>query len=232
MTLNNHRSYITASNIQSYIDSNIILNGTIMDSITRSKANTNTQVDILIDNKKIVTVNLTKGTFKYTLKNNYTKGQHNLTYNYKRDNIYNTTNRSVNFTSNKNTLRITATPITTKIGNQINIKANITNTNASTVKDTLKADIQLNNKIIATNINITNGMLSYNYTIPSSTQSNKKITINIQESTKYNQRNATTTLKISKDYQFINLEKTTITTNKGSKITINGKCDKQFSSPL
>jgi hypothetical protein len=65
-------------------------------------------------------------------------------------------------------------------------------------------------------------MLSYNYTIPSSTQSNKKITINIQESTKYNQRNATTTLKISKDYQFINLEKTTITTNKGSKITING----------
>ena len=222
MTLNNRRTYITASNIQSYIDSNIILNGTAMDSITRSKANTNTQVDILIDNKKIATVNLTKGTFKYTLKNNYTKGQHNLTYNYKGDNIYNTSNRSVNFTSNKNTLRITATPINTKIGNQINIKANITNTNGSLVKDTLKADILLNNKTIATNIDITNGMLSYNYTIPAGTQSNSKITINIQESTNYNQRNATTTLKINKDYQFINLKKTTITTSKGSKITING----------
>jgi len=65
-------------------------------------------------------------------------------------------------------------------------------------------------------------MLSYNYTIPAGTQSNSKITINIQESNKYNQRNATTTLKISKDYQFINLEKTTITTSKGSKITITG----------
>ena len=54
------------------------------------------------------------------------------------------------------------------------------------------------------------------------TQSNSKIGINIQESTKYNQRNATTTLKINKDYQFINLKKTTITTSKGSKITING----------
>ena len=73
MTLNNRRSYITASNIQSYIDSNIIINGTIMDSITRSKANTKSQVDILIDNKKIATVNTTRGTFKYTIKNNYTK---------------------------------------------------------------------------------------------------------------------------------------------------------------
>ena len=54
------------------------------------------------------------------------------------------------------------------------------------------------------------------------TQSNSKICINIHESNKYNQRNATTTLKISKDYQFINLEKTTITINKGSKITITG----------
>ena len=58
-----------------------------MDSITRSKANTNTQVDILIDNKKIATVNTTRGTFKYTIKNNYTKGQHNLSYSYHGDNI-------------------------------------------------------------------------------------------------------------------------------------------------
>lgn len=222
MTLNNRRSYITASNIQSYIDTNIILNGTIMDSITRSKANTNTQVDILIDNKKIATVNTTRGTFKYTIKNNYTKGQHNLSYIYHGDNIYNSSNRSVNFTSNKNTIRIKATPISAKIGDLINIKANITNTNASLVKDTLKADIILNNKTIASNINITNGMLSYNYTIAKGTQSNSKITINIAESSKYNQRNATITLKINKDYQFISLEKTTITTSKESKITING----------
>lgn len=222
MTLNNRRSYITASNIQSYIDTNIILNGTIMDSITRSKANTNTQVDILIDNKKITTVNTTRGTFKYTIKNNYTKGQHNLSYSYHGDNIYNTSNRSVNFTSNKNTIRIKATPISAKIGDMINIKANITNTNASLVKDTLKADIILNNKTIASDITITNGMLSYNYTILRGTQSNSKITIKIHESSKYNQRNATITLKINKDYQFISLEKTTITTSKQSKITING----------
>jgi len=222
MTLNNRRTYITASNIQSYIDSNLILNGTVMDSITRSKANTNTQVDILIDNKKITTINATKGTFKYTLKNNYAKGQHNITYNYKGDNIYNTTSRSVNFTSSKNALRIAATPITAKIGNLINIKANITNTTGNIVKESLKADILLNGKTVATGIDITNGILSYNYTIPQGTQSNSRITINIQENSKYNPRNATTTLKISKDYQFINLEKTTITTNKGSKITITG----------
>ena len=232
MTLNNRRSYITASNIQSYIDSNIILNGTIMDSITRSKANTNTQVDILIDNKKIATVNTTRGTFKYTIKNNYTKGQHNLSYSYHGDNIYNTSNRSVNFTSNKNTIRIKATPISAKIGDLINIKANITNTNASLVKDTLKADIILNNKTIASNITITNGMLSYNYTIAKGTQSNSKITINIHESSKYNQRNATITLKINKDYHFISLEKTTITTSKQSKITINGNITDKNKNPI
>lgn len=215
-------NYITASNIQSYIDSNVIVNGTVMDSITRSKANINTQVDILIDNKKIATVNATKGTFKYTLKNNYAKGQHNITYNYKGDDIYNTTSRSVNFTSNKNALRIRATPITAKIGNLINIKANITNTTGNIVKESLKADILLNGKTVATGIDIINGILSYNYTIPQGTQSNSRITINIYENSKYNPRNATTTLKISKDYQFINLEKTTITTSKGSKISING----------
>ena len=179
-------------------------------------------MDILIDNKKIATVNTTRGTFKYTIKNNYNKGQHNLSYSYHGDNIYNTSNRSVNFTSNKNTLRIKATPISAKIGDLINIKANITNTNASLVKDTLKADIILNNKTIASDITITNGMLSYNYTIAKGTQSNSKITINIHESSKYNPLNATITLKINKDYQFISLEKTTITTSKQSEITING----------
>ena len=222
LTLNNRRTYITANNIKSYIGNTIILNGSITDSITRDKANTNAQVDIHIDGKKITTINTNKGTYRYVLNNNYTAGLHTITYTYKGDSIYANTTRTFNFTSNKNTIRISMPTINAKIGDTINIKANITNTSGNIIKDTVYANIQLNGKTIANNIEVTGGKLSYTYNIPAGTSSNSKITIIIQENSKYNSRNASTTLKINKDYQFITLSRTTITTSKGSKITITG----------
>lgn len=222
MTLNNRKTYITASNIKGYIDNPIILNGTITDSITRTKADTNAEVEILIDNKKVTTVKASKGSFKYTLTNNYSAGLHTITYNYKGDNLYVNSTRTLNLTSNKNTLRVSAPTMNAKIGDSINIKANITNSSGSLVKDTLKANILLNDKTIATNLEVTGGKLSYSYNIPSGTQSNSKLIIIIQENTKYNTRNASTTLKISKEYQFISLAQSTITTSKGTKISITG----------
>jgi len=222
MTLNNRRTYISAAHIKGYLGNSMILNGTVMDSITRSKVITNGEVDILVDNKKIKTIKTTRGTFKYTITNNYTAGTHNITYKYKGDNYYANTTRTLNLTSNKNTIRITLPNIKAKIGDTINIKANITDNKGKLVKDTLHANIQINNKTIANNITVTNGILSYTYNLPTDTTSYNKITVTIQENNKYKTRNATTTLKINKDYQFIYIPETTITTNKGSKISISG----------
>ena len=85
--------------------------------------------------------------------------------------------------------------INAKIGDTINIKATITHTNGSTIKDALKANIQLNGKTIANNIDINTGQLTYAYNIPTGSPSNNKITITIQENNNYNTRSATTTLK-------------------------------------
>lgn len=164
----------------------IILNRNITDSIIGTKANTNAQVDIHIDGKKITTINTNQGTFKYTLNNNYTAGIHTITYTYKGDSIYANTTRTFNFTSNKNTIRISMPTINAKIGDTINIKATITHTNGSTIKDALKANIQLNGKTIANNIDINTGQLTYAYNIPTGSPSNNKITITIQETSKYN----------------------------------------------
>ena len=229
MTLNNRKTYISAVNTKGYIGNTVIFNGTITDSITRTQSNTNNEVDILIDGQKIAIVTANNGTFKYTLKNNnYTAGIHTLTYNYKGDTLYANSTRTLNFTSNKNTLRIATSTITAKIGDNINIKANITNTSGSPVVEKLHAKILLNNKTIADNLEVTNGQLSYTYTIPAGTDSNSKITIIIEENSKYNTRNASTTLKINKDYQFITLTKTIITTSKGSTITITGNITDKY----
>ena len=75
--------------------------------------------------------------------------------------------------------------INAKIGNTINIKATITQTNGSTIKDALKANIQLNGKTIANNIDINTGQLIYASNIPPGSPSNNKITITIQETSKY-----------------------------------------------
>lgn len=222
MTLNNRKTYISAANTRGYIGNTVIFNGTVTDSITRSKVGTNAQVDILVDGQKLTTVTVTKGTFKYSFKNNFSSGVHTVTYNFKGDNLYSNCSRTLNFTSNKNSLRISTSSITAKIGDSINIKANITNTSGNLIKDTVYANIRVNGKQIASNLEVTGGKLSYSYNIPSGTASNSKITIIVQENSKYNSRNASTTLKINKDYQFITLTQSTITTTKGSKITISG----------
>ena len=222
ITLNNRKTYINAANTQAYIDTNTIINGTIMDSITRSPAITKGQVSIQIDDNHLATVTAVKGVFKYTFKNNLTQGLHNLTITYIGDTLYANSSRSFNFTSTKNTLRISMPPLNAKIGDVINIKANITDNKGQPVKEPIQADILVNNKKTATNINITNGILSYTYNIPSGTPANSKITIQVHENNKYNTRNASTTLKINKDYQFITLTQSTITTSKGSNINITG----------
>ena len=222
MTLNNRKTYISAANTRGYIGNTVIFNGTVTDSITRSKAGTNAQVDILVDGQKLTTVTANKGTFKYSFKNNFSSGVHTVTYTFKGDNLYSNCSRTLNFTSNKNSLRISTSSITAKIGDSINIKANITNTSGSLIKDTVYANILVNGKQIASNLEVTGGKLSYSYNLPSGIASNSKITIIVQENSKYNSRNASTTLKINKDYQFITLTQSTITTSKGSKITISG----------
>ena len=100
------------------------------------------------------------------------------------------------------------------------------------IKETLKANVLLNGKTIASNIDVTGGKLSYDYTFKPGTNSSNKITINIQESNKYASKSANTTLKISKDYQFINIQETTITTNTGSRIIITGNVTDKYKKLL
>lgn len=71
----------------------IILNGSITDSITGTKANTNTQVDIHIDGKKITTINTNKGTYRYVLtitthKNIYLQRRFNIRQQYANIKLY------------------------------------------------------------------------------------------------------------------------------------------------
>ena len=222
MTLNNRRTYISASNTYGYIGKTLTLNGTVMDSTTRAKAATSGEVTITVDGKTLTTVKTSKGVFRYTLNNSLTEGKHNITYTYKGDTVYANSTRTLNLTSNKNTLRISAPTISASIGDTIKITATITNTSGATIKDKLKANILLNGKTIATNIDVTGGKLTYNYTIPTGTSYSNKITIKIQETDTYKTRNATTTLTVKKAYQYVNVAATTITTNSGSKIYITG----------
>ncbi|WP_289003400.1 Ig-like domain repeat protein [uncultured Methanosphaera sp.] len=222
MTLNNRRTYISASNTLGYIGKTVTLNGTVMDSTTRAKATTNGEVTITIDGKAVTTVKTSKGVFRYTFNNTLTEGKHNLTYTYKGDTVYANSTRTLNLTSNKNTLRISAPTINASIGDTIKITATVTNTSGATVKDNLKANILLNGKTIATNIDVTYGKLTYNYTIPTGTSYSNKITVIIQETDTYKTRNASTTLTVKKAYQYVNVVTSTITTTRGSKIYITG----------
>ncbi len=231
ITLNNRRTYISSTNKIAYIDGNVVLNGSITDSTTRKKANTNGEITISIDGTPITTVNANNGTFKYTIKNNLIAGIHEVTYAYAGDDIYTNSTRTMNITSNKNTLRISAPATTSKIGQTVQIEATITDNTGVQIKETLKANILLNGKTIAS-IDVTGGKLAYNYTIPSGTNSSNKITINIPESNKYASKSANTTLKISKDYQFINFQETTITSNTGSRITIKGNITNKYKNLL
>lgn len=222
MTLNNRRTYISASNTYGYIGKTLTINGTVMDSTTRTKAATNGEVTITVDGKTLTTVKASKGVFTYTLNNTLTEGKHNITYTYKGNTIYANSTRTLNITSNKNTLRISAPTISASIGDTVKITATITNTSGATVKDNLKANILLNGKTIATNIDVTGGKLTYNYTIPTGTTYSNKITVIIQETDTYKTRNATTTLTVKKAYQYVNVAATNITTTSGSKIYITG----------
>lgn len=222
MTLNNRRTYISASNTYGYIGKTLTVNGTVMDSTTRTKAATSGEVTITVDGKTLTTVKASKGVFRYTLNNTLAEGKHNITYTYRGDTVYANSTRTLNLTSNKNTLRISAPTISTSIGDTIKITATITNTSGATVKDNLKANILLNGKTIATNIYVTAGKLTYNYTIPTGTTYSNKITIKILETDTYKTRNATTTLTVKKAYQYINVASTSITTTSGSKIYITG----------
>ena len=231
ITLNNRRTYISSTNIIAYVDSSIILNGTITDSTIRKQAQTNGEVTISIDGTPVATVNANNGTFKYTIKNNLTSGTHEVTYTYAGDDIYTNSTRTINLTSNKNTLRISAPSITSKIGQTVQITATITDNKGILIKEPLKANIELNGKTITTT-DVTGGKLSYNYTIPTGTNSYTKITINILESNKYTSRYANTTLKINKEYQFINIPEATITTNTESRITITGNITNKYKTLL
>ena len=193
-----------------------------MDSTTRAKATTNGEVTITIDGKAVTTVKTSKGVFRYTFNNTLTEGKHNLTYTYKGDTVYANSTRTLNLTSNKNTLRISAPTINASIGDTIKITATVTNTSGATVKDNLKANILLNGKTIAMNIDVTYGKLTYNYTIPTGTSYSNKITVIIQETDTYKTRNASTTLTVKKAYQYVNVVTSTITTTSGSKIYITG----------
>ena len=222
MTLNNRRTYISASNTVGYIGKTVTLNGTVTDSTTRTKANTRGEVTISIDGKPITTVKTSKGVFRYTLNNTLTEGKHNITYTYTGDTVYANSTRTLNLTSNKNTLRISASTISASIGDTVQITATVTNTSGATVKDNLKANILLNGKTIASNIDVTGGKLTYNYTIPAGTSYSNKITVIILETDTYKTRNASTTLTVKKAYQYVNVASTTITTTSGSKIYITG----------
>ncbi|RAP49314.1 MAG: hypothetical protein BZ138_07815 [Methanosphaera sp. rholeuAM270] len=104
MTLNNRRTYISSSNTYGYIGKTVTLNGTVMDSTTRTKAATTGEVTITVDGKTLTTVKTSKGVFRYTLNNNLTEGKHNITYTYRGDTVYANNTRTLNLTSNKNTL--------------------------------------------------------------------------------------------------------------------------------
>ena len=222
MTLSNRRTYISASNIYGYIGKTLTLNGTVMDSTTRTKANTTGIVTISIDGKAVTTVNTSKGVFRYTLNNTLIEGKHNITYTYTGDTVYANSTRTLNITSNKNTLRISTSTISASIGESIQITATVTNTSGALVKDNLKANIILNGKTIATNIDVTGGKLTYNYNIPVQAGYSNKITIIIHETDTYKTRNATTTLTVKKAYKYVNILSTSITTTSGSKIYITG----------
>ncbi|OED29921.1 hypothetical protein [Methanosphaera sp. WGK6] len=229
MTLNNRRTYISSSNKYINLKDNIVFNGTITDSITRNVINTsNGNIEVYINNIKVANTSIKNGKFYYICNMNLTAGKHNLTYKYTGDNIYNTTNRTYNITVYKTALRIQLKSIKLVIGSITQINATITDYNNKLVTNTLKAKLLLNNKTIVSNISITNGKLEYNYTFNNLKSSGNILTLVIDESSNYSARNSTTTLSLIKDYQFLHVPYTLITTNTNKKIVIIGNITNRY----
>lgn len=219
MTLNNRRNYIKVSSPYAYIGNNIIFNGTIIDSITKTNIKANGTITIQLNGTTLATATLKNGVFTTTLKNyTITAGKHEITYTYAGNNIYANSAREGNLTLNKNIIKIQTQYTTAKIGDNINLTATITDYNNKTITETLKADLSNNGKKVAMNITINNGKFKYTYTV----EENNNLTLEIQESNNYKNKTVKIPVYTQKDYQFLNIQNTYIKTTTGNTITITG----------
>lgn len=224
MTLNNRRNYIKVSSPYSYVGKNIVFNGTIIDSITRTNIKANGTVIIQLNATTLTTATLKNGAFTTTYKQTIPAGKHEITYIYSGNNIYSNSTKTGNLTINKNTLKIQTNYITAKIGDNINLTATITDYNNKTITETLKADLYNNGKEIASNITITNGKLNYNYKV----ETTNNLTLTILENNNYKTKTINLPIKIQKDYQFIGVQYTLIKAENTKTITINGNITNRY----
>ncbi|MDO5852369.1 MAG: Ig-like domain-containing protein, partial [Methanobacteriaceae archaeon] len=146
-------------------------------------------------------------------------GLHQLTIKYPETKNYQTNNYTTNITitSNKKEAILTTNPIISEAGENISIKALLTENNNLITQKTAIC-IKINQKTIG-KANITNGILEYNYTIPSNYHAKiYNITIIAGTNNKYNTATTNTTLTLIKSKQYIITDN--ITTNINEKIII------------
>ncbi len=191
-------------------------------------------VTIIIDGQVITTINATNGTFtyNYTIPNNTTNGTHTIEIITNNTLNYNSTQTNITFKIEKTDLKIYLTNenITAHRLDNINIKALLKDSNNNTINNTIPTTITIENNTVYTNF--INGILNYNYTIPSNIKNNN-LTINITTNETNSYKPTTNTKTINLYLRNTYIKGTDIHSHVGDTIIINGTIyDSETQNPL
>jgi len=211
LELSPRNTYITSKNIESKNGEQIIINATVYDAKTRTPVKGEAKVCIKINNVTLENINITNGQILYAYTNDYSAKDYNITIIYGKTSIYNNCTWHGKLTINRDQLRISAHNIQTTAYNTITIRANILSEN-KLATGPINTAIKINNKTIHEET-VTNGKLTYTYTLPDEIGSGKyNLTIIAGDTRKYGGNTTTVDLTVHKNYKEIHTNKITTTT--------------------
>lgn len=229
LQLSPRNTYITSRNIKSKNGEQIIINATIYDSKTHTPVKGTGKVCLKINEVTLDNINITNGHVLYAYTNNYSAKDYNIKIIYGRNNIYSnsTWNGTLSIASNK--LRVTAHNIQTYAYKTITIRANILAEN-KLATGPINTAIKINNKTIHEEI-VTNGKITFNYTLPDDIGSGQyNLTIIAGDTRKYTGNTTTVNLTVNKNYKKI--QTNNITAKPGDNISIRAKIVDKDNNPV
>ncbi len=220
LQLSPRNTYITSHNIESKNGEQIIIDATIYDSLTRTPVKGTSKACIKINDVTLDNINVVNGHLVYSYNNDYSSKDYNIKIIYGRNKIYNNSTWNGTLTIKSSKLKIATHNIQTQAYKTINIKANILAEN-KLATGPIKTVVKINNKTIHEQ-NITNGKLSFNYTLPEEVGSGKyNLTIIAGDTRKYVGETNTVNLTVNKNYKQIITDNITATPQ--SKVKIRAK---------
>ena len=227
LNLEARKTYITSRNIYSSSGEKIIINATVRDSQTRKAVNG--LATIKINNKTIANVTVKNGQIIYSYTNDYSAKTYNITIKYSENGVYNKSEWNGEIIISKVPIKISSNNINTKAYSMINITARILENNKAAA-GTIKTAIKINNNTIDL-VNVTDGLLNYQYQLPESLGSKTyNLTIIAGDSRRYTNASTNIILTVTKNYKQIKTEN--ITASAGEVIRIQAQILDENNRPV